>query len=496
MNNSIKFGIQSQNKVVYVATSSISPSLQTEFIYQMPENYESIKENIRRMGILTPLIVNTESKVIISGNLRHQIAIELSIDEVPVIFEKIKDDEALSVSISTNQYRKKSTLEILEEMKYFNGLFIVGKGRRTDLNPEMKELKKKRDEMLKEVSKDKQNKLKAIDRIASELYGHNSKEYQDVFNKMDDGTISLNKTFKNLDVKLKLERNNNIVPKEKNISLLQAKVYNKSSIDMSELEDESVQTAVVSPPYFQMFDYHTGKGQLGLESNVDEYLNNLLSVFREVKRVLKSKGSLFVNLNDCVKNGLYQAVPQRFVLMMLELNFMLVDEWAWIKKNPTYSHGKSSVRNHEPIFHFVKSKDYHYDVSWMNELVDVNNAVSFGTNAECPKIFSGLDYFLEGVIRCNASSTSGLRKECGKEGFYLTHSATFPLCIPSICILTTSQIGDTVLDCFNGTGTTGEASIVSGRKYVGYETNPEYVMASEVRFKTYFKNIINYSIAA
>jgi DNA modification methylase len=365
---------------------------------------------------------------------------------------------------------------------------------RTDLDPELKEMKQKRDKTLQGISKDKQDKLKAIRKMATKLYGANTKEYNDVFNKIDNGFNSLNSVFKNLNRMTKIQKNESVIPKDYSISYLHATIYNKSSVDMSELADESVQTSVVSPPYFQMIDYNTGKGQMGLESNVEDYLNNLMSVFKEAKRVLKPEGSLFVNLNDCVVNGVYQAVPQKFVLRMIELGFMLVDEFIWIKNNPTYSHGNRSVRNHEPIFHFVKSKDYYYDLSWMENLEDENGAISYGSNAKCPKLFSGLDYLINDVLRSNASSTLELRKKCEEQGFYLTHSATFPISIPAICILSTSKPGDRVLDCFNGTGTTGEATIVLGRKYYGYETNPEYVKASEVRMKQYLKE--EYSNAA
>jgi site-specific DNA-methyltransferase (adenine-specific) len=497
MNQSNKIGNQFPKNVVNVATESIKSTASKVGIYQIPTNYELIKDNIQRMGLITPLIVDYRTNKIISGNLRHQIALELHIPEVPVIFEDITDKKRMPISISSNQFRQKSSLEILDEMRYFDEYFGVKKGMRTDLDPELKEMKQKRDKTLQGISKDKQNKLKAIRKMATKLYGANTKEYKDIFNKIDNGSNSLNSVFRNLNSKTKTQKNQSVVPKEYNISYPQATIYNKSSVDMSELADESIQTAVVSPIYYQMVDYNTGKQQMGLESNVEDYMNNLMSVFKEAKRVLKPEGSLFVNLNDCVIDGVYQAVPQKFVLRMIELGFMFVDEFIWIKNNPTYSHGNRSVRNHEPIFHFVKSKDYYYDMTWMENLVDKNGAISYGANAKCPKLFSGLDYLINDVIRSNASSTLGLRKKCEEQGFYLTHSATFPLSIPAICILSTSKPGDKVLDFFNGTATTGEVAISLGREYIGYETNPEYVMASEVRLKPYLiqNDISDYDVA-
>jgi DNA modification methylase len=482
LNNNI--GSQTPQNVVILATESIKSTANTG-IYSRPENYDLIKENIEIMGLITPLIVDANSNEIISGNIRHQIAIELGIQEVPVIFQEVNEDDKKAIILSTNVFKQKSSLEILREIEYFDEYFKVKKGMRTDLVPELKELKSKRDKSLKGISKDKQNKLKAINKMAKELYGEESEEYKAIFNCLDNGSSSLFSVFKELNSKLKLDKNNLIIPKTYDFLSTNASIFCKSSKDLSEISDNSVQTICMSPPYFGMRDYFTGNNQLGLEKDGDTFIDNLGGFFKEIDRVLKPEGSLFVNLNDCCIGGIYQAIPQKFVLKMIELGFIFVDEFVWVKKNPVYTSGNRSVRNHEPIFHFVKSNNYYYDLSWMEELIDENNAISYGTNARYPKLFSGLDYVINGVIRGNASTTAELRKECSKQGFHLTHSATFPLSVPSICILTTSKPGDIVLDCFNGTGTTGEAAIALGRKYYGYETNTEYVMASEVRLKPY-----------
>lgn len=472
---------QSPKNVVMVATESIKSTSSAIGIYQTPENYDSIKQNILCMGLITPLIVDVNSNEIISGNLRHQIAIELDIKEVPVIFQHVDEDVKKKVSISSNVFRQKSSIEILRELKYFDNYFGIKKGQRSDLDPKLKEMKVKREVSLKGYSKDKRIKLKSIDKMATELFGADSAEYIDVFNGLDKGIYSLSGIFKNLDTKIKLNQNKLVIPELYNYSDNNATIFCKTSEDMSDIEDSSIQTICVSPPYFNMRDYNTGKEQMGLESTGDKFIENLSRVFKEAYRVLKPDGSLFVNLNDCCIDGSYQAIPQKFVLKMIEMGWILNDELIWIKNSANYSRGNRSVRNHEPIFHFVKSKNFKYNFDWMENLVDENNAISCGTNAKYPKLFSGLDYLINDVMRGNASSTASLRKECALEGFHLTHSATFPLSIPAICILMTSKPGDKVLDCFNGTGTTGEAAIALGRTYYGYETNPEYVMASEVR---------------
>ena len=78
--------------VEYVSPNSINRNIELGILYRIPSNYEMIKENISTMGIITPLIVNSFNNVIVSGNLRHMIAIELGIPLVPVFFVNLTDD--------------------------------------------------------------------------------------------------------------------------------------------------------------------------------------------------------------------------------------------------------------------------------------------------------------------------------------------------------------------------------------------------------------------
>jgi DNA modification methylase len=91
--------------------------------------------------------------------------------------------------------------------------------------------------------------------------------------------------------------------------------------------------------------------------------------------------------------------------------------------------------------------------------------------------------FRGNVLRTNVANTGELRKLCKDAGFILTHSATFPLSVPTLLVLLTSKPGDLVVDPFNGTGSVGEVCRLMGRNYVGYELNPQFIMATEVRMK-------------
>jgi len=473
--------MKKKNEVTLVKISLLIPNKKKKEMYETPENYDSIKTNIEEQGIIEPLLVNKETMEVISGNIRLQIAHELNIKEVPVIFEIVANDEMDIMSISTNQNRIKSFMEILKEIEFFEEHYKVKKGGRTDLNPEQKEIKSKRDMFLKAVSRDTREKIKMIDKLATELHGKDSAKYKKIFQSLDSKKTTLNGQYQNLLDQSKRKHNESVIPDTYTINSKYTKVYNKSSEDMSEVDTGSINTIITSPPYFQMMDYGTGKEQIGKESSVEKYLDNLMLIFKECKRVLREDGSLFVNINDCVIDGKYQAVPHKFIIKMIDMGWIFNDELLWIKTNPTYTRGKRSVRSHEPIYHFVKSNDFYYNDKWLKGLTDKGNSISYGTNNENPKIISGLD-FRDGVLKTNVSSTAELRKESMvKKNFHLTHNATFPLDVPTICALLTTRQEDKILDCFSGTSVVGEFCRRNNRYFIGFEFKSEFVLASEVR---------------
>lgn len=467
--------------VTLVKTKDLKKNQTTLGIYQLPKNYDSIKENIAATKIIEPLIVNKDTMVIISGNLRHQIAEELGFEQVPVILREVEENDMDFISISSNQFREKSYSEKLNEIEFFERYYNIKKGERTDLDPELKRKKDQRDAALSHMSDDTIDKLKGINKMATELYGKDSKEYQKVFQKLNDSQSTLYGMHQHLLDKKKKNHNKQVVPITYQIDSKYTKVYNKSSEDMSEVATGSVHMICTSPPYYRMVDYGTGNEQLGMESSVELYLDNLMKVFKECHRVLADDGSLFVNINDCADNGVYNAVPHKFVIRMVEMGWMFNDEILWIKRNPTYTRGKRSVRAHEAIFHFVKSPNFYYDDSWLKNLTDPDNSISYGTNNENPKIFSALD-FRDGILKTNVANTSELRKECmEKKGFHMTHNATFPIDVPTICALSTTELDDTILDPFSGTSVVGEFARKNNRYFIGYEFKSEFVLASEVR---------------
>jgi DNA modification methylase len=443
-----------------------------------------IKENISVMGIITPLIVNSFNNTIVSGNLRHMIALELGLPIVPVFFIHLTDDMSL-ISLSSNIQREKSSMDKYREMELYKKIFPVKKGNRSDLSQELKELKEERDNVLSSISKDTQNKLNSIGLMCGELFPNEPTKLEEYFNEIDNGKSSLNKVYKKVKhIQTKWKCQSNVEGGDyKNGSIT---IYNKSSETMEELDNESVNVSISSPPYWTMKVYQLDENQLGQEDTIEEYIENLKKHYSEVFRVLRNDGSLFVNINDCCRDGEYQLVPQHFVLMMKSIGFRLNDEFQWLKKNPRPTGGKRSIRRHEPIFHFVKSRNFYYNEEWLKGMEDDSNSFTIGTTKECPKLTSSLDFY-GGVLKTGVASTTDLKNKCEEEGVMLDHQATFPLDVPMMCLLMTSKPNDVILDNFNGTSVTGYGvmKLGQGRSYIGYEPSPEYMVASKIRLSEY-----------
>jgi len=484
-----------KNQIINVdPTTLIENQVATE-IYSVTENYQSILENIKAMGVLEPLLVD-ENNVVISGNLRRQIAIELGITSVPVIVcdNGGLDTNALKLKVVSHaQQRIRTYSQLLKEYEILKELYPVKKGERTDKDPVKKANKEKRDSL--NISKAKLGMLQTIKELGTKLYGADSEEYKKVWSEVDSQKASLNRIVKGLK-RTKIERENkSFLPDSYEVINERIKIYNKSCERMLEIADGEISCIVTSPPYFQMRDYGIGKDQRGLEKDVETFIRGLVSDFSDCKRVLADDGSLWVNLGEAVLDGHYNAIPHKFVIAMMEDGWVFNDEVIWVKNNPIFTQAKRAVRAHEYIFHFVKSSNYKYDISWLSNLSDPDNLISIGTSGKVHNLLSTVD-FRDNFLKTNGNNMDDLRKRCIEQGFHLTHGAAFPITVPLILLLTTTQPGDTVLDIYSGTATTGEAAAMTGRKYIGYELKPEYIMSSEVRLAEYLDKDGSYLLAA
>ena len=134
---------------------------------------------------------------------------------------------------------------------------------------------------------------------------------------------------------------------------------------LTEFPDKSIGCVITSPPYWQMRKYHTNgndtDSMIGEERTPEEYVKRLAGIFCQIKRILKSDGSVWLNLGDKYYNKNLMGMPWRVAIAMQEDGWILRNDVIWHQMRGTQS-AKDRLRDvHEHVFHFVKSKKYYYD---------------------------------------------------------------------------------------------------------------------------------------
>lgn len=241
-----------------------------------------------------------------------------------------------------------------------------------------------------------------------------------------------------------------------------------------------VQTCVTSPPYFGLRDYGT-PGELGQESSPEEYTENLVTVFREVRRLLSDDGTLWVNLGDSYnaagrkghgtrvgfKQGSNRAsragadhprptapdlkpkdligVPWMVAFALRADGWYLRQDIVWAKPNPMPEPVRDRcTKSHEYVFLFSKQERYFFDMDSIAEEVDSGTRHRRDVWTITPRPYDG------------------------------AHFAVFPPELVRTCVLAGTRPNDVVLDPFLGSGTTAMVSRQLGRRYLGIEINSTF----------------------
>jgi len=473
-----------ENGFTYLDPKTLIINEKINAIYGTPPNYNDIRDNIKAFGIIQPIIVNRSTLEVISGNLRLKVALELGKTEVPVVYCELEMVQLMNYAFSSNVQREKSLFDKYNEMKFIESYFKVSQGSRTDLNPQLmeeSELKKQLNSLIPSYTRIKINKAKKL------LIDLNTEKIEERLihdiEKIDKGEFSLHAYVNKLEQELEKEQLKLNVPEFYEIHKEGFAVYNKDNYSKPQIHCKSISTIICSPPYYRMRKYGIDPNELGKEETKEEYIENLISHFNECYRILNDDGSLFVNINEGVDDNGYQGIVHQFLVEMLSTGkWTLNDEIIWGKNNPQYTSGNRFVRSHEYIFHFVKANKngFKYNSAIYPFLRDEENKCVYGVNKQHPKILSFLE-LRDNTFFTNSANTGQLRKLCRQENLPMEHTATFPLSVPALLILLTTDEGDTVMDIYNGTGVTGEACISLGRNYIGFEKYASYVMATEVR---------------
>lgn len=314
------------------------------------------------------------------------------------------------------------------------------------------------------------------------------------------------------------------------ITIGNAEIYQGDCLDVLRgLRENTVNCCVTSPPYFGLRSYlpdgHTDKSlEIGLEKTPDQYIARMVEVFREVRRVLRADGTLWLNIGDTYAAGGTAGKPSEKSALsrhgsdgrspyldqfgsgkqrnpapglkpkdLIGIPWMLAfalraDGWylrqdiIWHKPNPMPESVKDRcTKSHEYLFLLSKQELYWYNAEAIKEQSNgwkIGGAKTRGKTdyasasgaGKSPQRDSNGGLGGDGETRNRRSVwTVATRPYKG------AHFATFPPALIEPCILAGCPEEGTVLDPFNGSGTTGAVALQHGRRYIGIELNPEYI---------------------
>jgi site-specific DNA-methyltransferase (adenine-specific) len=281
---------------------------------------------------------------------------------------------------------------------------------------------------------------------------------------------------------------------------------------LKELEDESIDCIITSPPYWSLRDYQTA-GQIGLEPTIKEYIQNLIKVFNEAKRVLKKDGTCWVNISDTYsgdktgktdqkmqyipKQNLKKRVrelprkslcniPARFSIAMQDEGWILRNEIIWYKPNAMPSSVKDRFTvDFEKIYFFTKNTDYYFNQP--KEPMRTNDISQ-------PRGSKGVLGSLNGGRRNKQQEQPRPTEEnlmrnkrtvwtINTQRSTYEHFAMFPKELVETIIEAGCRPQGKILDMFLGSGTTIKVASTMNRAYVGIEINPDYAEIAKKRME-------------
>jgi len=248
---------------------------------------------------------------------------------------------------------------------------------------------------------------------------------------------------------------------------------------LSSLEENSVNTCVTSPPYWGLRDYGTDD-QLGQEETPEKFVESLVNVFREVRRVLRDDGTVWLNLGDSyLSNKQLGGIPWRVAFALQADGWYLRQDIIWHKLNlMPESVTDRCTKAHEYIFLLSKSPKYYYDYEAIKEKLSNPLRTNFASGGiKISKNKNRNDQDLHQRSKNMIFETRNKRSvwTVTTKPYSEAHFATYPhdLIIP--CILAGCPEGGTVLDPFGGSGTTAQVASNLNRNAILCELNPDYV---------------------
>jgi DNA modification methylase len=302
---------------------------------------------------------------------------------------------------------------------------------------------------------------------------------------------------------------------------------------LRKLPDQSVNCVVTSPPYFGLRDYGVG-GQIGLEATPDAFVSEMVGVFREVRRVLRNDGTVWLNLGDSYaaqRGGTHQpaetlgggvsgktceggrvnrgrhdgynptrnasaiglkhkdliGIPWMVAFALRADGWYLRQDIIWNKPNPMPESVRDRcTKSHEYIFLLTKSERYFFDGEAIKEPLAASSIPRLMQNVDAQVGTTRHVGKTNGNFKAQGDLQTGLRNKRSvwtvtTKPFKGAHFATYPPDLVEPCVLAGCPVEGTVLDPFGGSGTTAMMALRHKRNAVMIELNPSYAMIARLR---------------
>ena len=272
---------------------------------------------------------------------------------------------------------------------------------------------------------------------------------------------------------------------------------------LKKLEANSIDCVVTSPPYWALRDYGV-KGQVGLEQSPQGYIDKICEIMKECKRVIKPTGTIWLNIGDS-----YYNLTQRLngkVIGKIKSN--------WLQpKQKLLTPYRIAIKCQDDLGLILRN-----DINWVKQLWNFKTKTSIGGSmptgvrdrlntvsesifffTKDPKYYFDLDSIripLKETTLKRAKYNSTLKSRCNPKGknpgdcimfplepSRVEHIAMFPKSLPEFCIIAGCPKNGVVLDPFMGSGTTALVCQKLGRKFIGFEINPDYIKIANRRLK-------------
>lgn len=310
-------------------------------------------------------------------------------------------------------------------------------------------------------------------------------------------------------------------------------IHGEALDSISEMPSESIQCIITSPPYWNLRDYGVDT-QLGVEKTPSEYVDRLVGIFRESKRVLRSEGTLWLNLGDTYAvsgsagGGSFErerkcwgdtikskrlsrgagrwgggnasapglkakdliGIPWLVAFALQKDGWYLRQDVIWSKTNAMPESVKDRcTRSHEYLFLLSKNEKYYYNSEAIKEpavCLDKKKWTDGGSDKQRghPRRHAGFNGRYAEKIALEGAPTKRNKRSVWTiptKPFRGAHFAVMPEDLVEPCVLAGSKYGDTILDPFSGSGTVGVVALKNGRRFVGIDVNSEYIEIARKR---------------